>query len=644
MENRGKKTEITSLDLKFLVPELRAALLDGRFRKIYQYGTKSKHFLFAIHTPEKGNFLLYTDRDKVFLTERKKEVPQAPPSFCMFLRKHLMNARIRDIRQHGFDRILEIVTDNNRLIFEFFHPGNVILCDSMGNIIMPLEIQRWKDRVIKPKVPYKYPPAMIDPFELDFSVLQRSLLRTEKTLGVFVATSLGFGSIYGTDIIARAGLDPKKPAKEMSLEEISKLHNTIMVLGRMKPRPCICEGTVAPFLLKNCKNPRFKETFSQALDEYFSALAEEVEKKEEIGIKEAEQVRIERIEKQQEISREKWLRIEKESKKAGDLIYANYSLVKGALEGLKKARDMGLSWEEIKTRIKEEGTPEAETIKEIREKDAVIVMDLGGKEIEIDIRQTVEENAARYYEDAKWARKKLEGLIKAKKELAEIGKKPEIPKEVKPEKPKRARWYEKYKWFISSEGFLVVAGRNAEQNDTLLAKHAYSDDWVFHADIPGAGFVVIQGSGKDVPEQTKREAAEFAAANSKAWSRGLGTVDVYSAPRSRISKPGGMPKGSWVYSGEREWYRKTEVKLSIGVKVNEIAKVVYGPVMAVRKNSDYFVTVVPGGKSSGELAREIKNKILVKAAPEHKPLIEGISLEEFERAIPSGTGDIVEFG
>ncbi|MFQ5648295.1 MAG: hypothetical protein ACE5FW_03580, partial [Candidatus Aenigmatarchaeota archaeon] len=66
------KTEITSLDLRFLVPELKEALLDGRFRKIYQYGTKSKQFLFAVHTPEKGNFLLYTDRDKVFLTEKKK--------------------------------------------------------------------------------------------------------------------------------------------------------------------------------------------------------------------------------------------------------------------------------------------------------------------------------------------------------------------------------------------------------------------------------------------------------------------------------------------------------------------------------------------------------------------------------------------
>jgi predicted ribosome quality control (RQC) complex YloA/Tae2 family protein len=296
--------------------------------------------------------------------------------------------------------------------------------------------------------------------------------------------------------------------------------------------------------------------------------------------------------------------------------------------------------------VRAEGTPEAEAIKEIREKDARIVLELEGKEVEIDIRLSVEENAAKYYEDSKWARKKLGKLEEAKEGVRKKAEEaaPPVPEKEKPKRRPRKRWYEKYKWFTSTDGFLVVAGRDAKQNDTLLTKYAEQADWVYHADIPGAAFVVIRGEGKEVPEQTKKEAADFAAANSKAWSRGLGTVDVFCAPRSRVSKPGGMPRGSWVYSGEREWFRKLELKLSVGVKIEgEKSRVICGPVMAVRNRSDYFVTIKPGGRQSLDLARVIKNKILIKAKPEDKPWIEGIDVTEFEKAVPGGTGDIVEY-
>ena len=61
----------------------------------------------------------------------------------------------------------------------------------------------------------------------------------------------------------------------------------------------------------------------------------------------------------------------------------------------------------------------------------------------------------------------------------------------------------------------------------IFSKYINPGDKVFHADIPGAALVVVQSSGEQVSEEAKKEAAEFSAAHSKAWSRGLGTVDVY---------------------------------------------------------------------------------------------------------------------
>lgn len=636
---------MTALDIRFLIPELKQGLQGSKVRKIYQYGTKAKHFILEFWKPGHGEVKLYVDKDRMFMTTKREAVPQEPPSFCMFLRKHLMGKTVKDVRQHGFDRIVEMEIADTCLVLELFKPGNVILLDSSRNIIMPLEVQRWKDREVKPKVPYKYPPAPTSPFEVDSGQLTRMMGRSEKKLGAFLAASLGFGPLYSKEICQRAGLDPERPAKDMGHQQVMMVFEVIVRLGRMEAEPCLCRGVVTPIRLQSCEPEKTFSTFSEALDEFYTELREE-EKEREVEKAETErEEKIERIERQQKAAEEKWTKIAGESREEADLLYRNYTMVQAVLEGIRKAREQGMEWKELKERIKAEDTPEAEAIKEIREKDGTVVVEVQGKEIELDFRLSLEENAAKYYEESKWAKGKLGKLEGAREEvMKKIGAEAPGPKEEKP-KPKkpRGRWFHKFKWFISSDGFLVVAGRSAAQNDTLLTKYAETQDWVYHADIPGAAFVVIRGEGKEVPDQTRKEAADFAAANSKAWSRGFGEVDVFCARRNRISKPGGMPKGSWVYSGEREWFRKLEVKLSVGVKVGEEAKVVYGPVMAVRNSSDYFVTIKPGDRPSLDLARTIKNKILIKSRPEHKPLIESIELTEFEKAIPGGTGDIVEY-
>ncbi|RLJ05711.1 MAG: hypothetical protein DRP18_02455 [Candidatus Aenigmatarchaeota archaeon] len=650
MEINMEREEMTSLDFRFLVQELKGNLVNGIIRRIYQY--EKKKFFFEIFVPTKGSFWLYADAKKMFLTQKRKPAPQEPPSFCMFLRKHLLGKKIKYIKQYEFDRIIEIEINGYILIFELIHPGNVILCDSFYNIIMPLEIQRWRHREIKPKTVYRYPPRIENPFEMDLNDFLRKLKSNpDKKIVSLLSSNLSFGSIYGNEICAVAGVNKDKPCKDISLDEASRIHKVIEVLKETPLKPVVYAQGAFPFPLKILENEKPKEVqdFCQALDEFFSEKEEEKteqEAKKEVLEKEE---KIERIFGHQKEAETKWERIEKDSRDSAERIYNYYETVRVALEGIRKARETGMSWSEIKNQISQEPTPEAEAIKEIREGDGIIVLDLGGKEVEIDIRKTVEENAEKYYEDAKWARKKLEGVKEAEKQILEkIEETKEKPEEkTEKEKPKkRKKWYENFRWFFSSDGFLVVAGKNDESNETLIKKHTEDNDIVFHADIPGAAFVVIKSQGLDVPDETKKEAAEFAAAYSKAWSKGLGTIDVYSVPGSRVTKGGvNLPKGSFIIEGEREWYREQEIKLSIGVKIKEDeADVVSGPVMAVRKNSDYFVTIKPGFKQSLELAMEIKNKLLIKAKPEDKPFIENIPLEEFQKRIPSGMGEIVEYG
>jgi predicted ribosome quality control (RQC) complex YloA/Tae2 family protein len=661
--------ELKSFDFRFIVNELRGSLLGGKIRKVYQYGAGQKSFLFDIYVSTKGNFWLYADSEKIFLAQHKPEAPETPPNFCMFLRKHLIGATIKDIRQHGFDRIVEIVTDSHVLIFEFIPPGNVILCDRFHTIIMPLQVQRWKDREILPKRPYRYPPESVNPYNISLETFRKVINRGEEKT-VSVMAKIGFGSVYANELCMLSNVDAEKGAGQLSPEEVSKLFNTMRHLGEARAQPVTYEdGTVHPFPL-HTKKEAIKgkwSSFSAPLDEMFSERVIEEYRQEQARAVEEKHEKIERIIERQKQSVEKMKEKRSEDRESADTIYRFYGLVEDILSGIRKAQDSGMPWSEIKERARIEPTPEAEAIVEIMEHEGKVRVNLGGKELDLDFRKSVEENAASYYEDSKDARKRYEGAEAAMEEKkAEMGMLETTPhedkpviKEKKPRKP-RKKWYERYRWFISSRRFLIVAGKDAANNERLIKSKTEQGDWVFHTDIQGSAFVVIKAKsprgtkfaglpeGQMIPPEVMKEASEIAAACSKAWSKGLGNIDVYAVRPEQVSKtpPSGMslPKGSFMIYGSRQWFRDVEVKMALGVLVDrgvQKAEAIAGPVMALRTYSKYFVTIRPGDTPAGELARKIKEALVYKASPENKPLIEQINVDDFQKLIPAGSGMIV---
>ncbi|MBL7160473.1 MAG: NFACT family protein [Candidatus Aenigmarchaeota archaeon] len=633
---------MSALDLRFLVKELRKGLEGGRVRKIYQY--EKKKLLFEFHHPEKGEQWLYVGRGAVYLTEQKPSSPSEPPSFCMFLRKHLMGKAVRNIRQVGFDRILEIQFPEHILVIELLPPGNLILCDSSYNIIMPLEFQKWKSREVKPRVPYKHPPLQVDLFKLSLDQLQHALGKSEKSLGAFLAAGLGLGPVYSKEACARAGIPESTPTGEIRLEQASLLHSALESLLR-EGAAMLYEDTASPFPLKSRSGGEEFPSFSQALDALFSREQQQPPPREE-------EERLERIIETQEKAREKFIEEQEERRDTAEDIYNHYPLISKILQGIRSAIDQGLSWDEIKQKTQSEDTEEAQAIKEIQEHEGTVTVEIDGKEFKLDFRISLEENAARYFEESKKAKRKLVTVdqVQAEKEEELETLPPPEPQESVKKKP-RKKWYEKFRWFFTSDDFLVIGGKDAKQNDLVYSKYINPGDLAFHADIPGASLIVIQSVGREVTEEAKREAAEASASYSKAWSKGLGTIDIFAVRPEQISKspPSGMAiaKGSFIITGEREWFRNTEVRLAVGVQIdreNQLIKVLSGPVLSLRKHADYFITIKPGLKKSLELARSIKNKLLMRSTPEDKSFLEPLPLEEIQVKIPSGMGEIVEYG
>ncbi|MBD3304049.1 DUF814 domain-containing protein [Candidatus Woesearchaeota archaeon] len=263
-------------------------------------------------------------------------------------------------------------------------------------------------------------------------------------------------------------------------------------------------------------------------------------------------------------------------------------------------------------------------------------------EITLDLRKTIEQNASDYFDKAKKAKRKTEGIRKAlakfekerekiieQKEQAVSREEEKLELKKEKEKSRRAKkWYEKFRWFISSEGFLCVGGRDATTNEILIKKHTDKDDIVFHTETPGSPFFVVKTEGRKAGEATLEEAAQATAIYSRAWKMGLATALVYWIEPEQVSKKSQageyLAKGSFMIYGKRN-YSEPVLEMAVGVLPG--GRVMAGPVESVKKNCGKIVILVQGKKKKSDIAKKIKKEI-------------NRDLDEIISALPAGEFEI----
>lgn len=96
--------------------------------------------------------------------------------------------------------------------------------------------------------------------------------------------------------------------------------------------------------------------------------------------------------------------------------------------------------------------------------------------------------------------------------------------------------------YLSSDGFEILVGRAAKDNDNLTFKVAKPNDtWLHAADYGGSHVVVRNSTRKELPHRTLIEAAQLAAYFSQAKKDPK--VDVHYTERKFVSKPKGAKPG-----------------------------------------------------------------------------------------------------
>ncbi len=252
--------------------------------------------------------------------------------------------------------------------------------------------------------------------------------------------------------------------------------------------------------------------------------------------------------------------------------------------------------------------------------------------ISLDLNKSIESNASDYYEKAKKAKRKLEGakaalertiaqmsLLKDKKEALV---KKEFVEENAPARKKQ--WFEKFRWFITSTGFLVVGGRDSTSNELVIKKHAEPNDIVMHTDMAGSPFFVIKTEGRVPDEATLKEVADAACSFSRAWKLNLSRQDVFYVKPEQVTKtanPGEyLQKGAFIIRGKTQYI---DNKINCAVGMTKEGLIMSGPKEAVEKHCEKFVVLKQGSDKASDIAKKIKHKI-------------GGELDEIIRAMPSG--------
>lgn len=660
------KEEMTSADVAALVAELSSgelSLIDSKVGKIYQPLEDEIRFNLFVFGKGRVDFIIQAGK-RAHLSQYASPSPKIPQSFPMLLRKHIMSSRIVSIKQYDFDRIIEIGFVRGGvetvLVAELFARGNIVLIDNERRIILPMNPATFKGRRVRSGEIYTYPEAQISPLDASEEQMLAVFRSSDSDVVRTIATRFNLGGLLSEEVCSRAGVKKNLPVAEVGLEEINLLLHAMKEmfspLQTGKLDPCVIkkgEGDasqsidVVPFELevyRGLAKERYP-SFNKALDEYFgkreaASITEQV-----VAVKKEKVDLLERRLRQQEEAVEKYGKETAKQTSIAESIYANYQAVEDVLNVLSNARDKGYSWDQIKSILKaaKDSVPAAKSILSIDQATGTVVLDLMGMKTSIDVSKTVPQNAQLYYEKSKKLAKKQEGAIRSIEQTKLAMQKKEKPVAKKGTVRIKKHWYDKFRWFTSSDGFLVIGGRDADTNEEIFTKYMEKRDIVLHTQSPGAPLTVIKTGGKDVPPQTLEEAARFVVSYSSIWKSGQFSADCYWVNSTQVSKTPEsgeyVKKGSFIIRGERNYLRDVPVGVAVGIEMGAETRVIGGPLSAVNGRGKHIIELLPGKFNQNDIAKKIY-RIYVETIGDASFVKQAASPDKIAMVLPPGESDI----
>ena len=711
---RAMRAQSSSFDVARIVRELRT-MVGVRARKAYQ--PHYEQVVLRLNPKGKPPIDLVIVRGKrLYLSRRDRPMPNNPSPFAMLLRKHLGNSRLVEVEQVGFDRVLILTFEHGggrlKLVIELFRDGNVLLLDDEDVIIQPLTHVKYASRSLKRGEQYIPPPETVDPRGLDRAELDTILDESNHSMIRTLAARVNLGRIYGNAVCTAAGIGLDEPADSLDdeqrqalsdamtglLEELSEGEGSYLwfedsdglMAWKAAEDPVSIDSASSgisefspielPFMDSSMQVDI--ENLSAAYDAVFGAhdaiayIRREEEKLAAVGEDEEEQrAKLDRRALQQRSAIERFESQAILTQVLAKSIQDNWTHVDDLLSQVNSLIE-NEDWQALDRKVEDVAwidrvDPAKRTIlARLPDED-----NEPGASVTLAVEKSVHQNAQTYFEQARTLKDKAKGA-KAALERTETQATKEQAKRAKEAAAGRVRlakrskrfWFEKHRWGILSDGRMIVGGRDAKGNDTVVRKYLRSTDLYLHADLHGApscslrlrdglevdpnpigfrpeGVASLKISqefadgledAQNLPAGIIEEGAQLAIAWSRAWGSGGAAATAFHARPAQVSKQTesgeSIGRGAFVVRGQRTWYRDVPMEIAIGfATINNIPIPVSGTAAGVSKICQRWALIKPGREKKETIANRI-----AKAT--------GLAQDDVLSALPSGACEIVDHG
>ena len=642
--------ELSGIELHYLVNKISSNISSGYYVSNISSITKNS-ILLKLHHPIESDIMLMISTKGIWFTNQKyRQVEEG--QFVNVLSREIERAKINSVSQPGSERIFFIHFVNRddkerKLIVEIFGKGNIILCDESMRILwilLPVEVRH---RTLKIGSEYILPPNRgEDVLKISLNCLKKSAnLQPDNTEVVkWLSKSTSLPRKYLEEIILQSGINTKYVNLlndydiEIIYEKTKEITNKVIDEKNHNPSVIVDnQGLVvdaSPILISKETNVRNVESYMDAIDQVLSneiltmgrSLKTEVADKKilelEHDLEEQNKAKMQVISKSQSLRNVAHELMKLSSMGVQDM---NDNKVKTVLKNndSKIVHENGLAYlDHLNERVKlEQSIPKFSSLLFSRAKE----LERGS----INIDKASEDLKSR--------------IVKIKNQTQKIHEKIQF------NKLESKQWYERYRWFVTTDGHLVIGGRDASSNSAVIRKHMTENDLVFHAEIHGSPFFLVKNATNQENGTFVEETAQATVSFSRAWKDGLSNGDAYWVFPNQVKKgaPTGqfLPKGSFVIEGKRNFCRGIEIKLSIGlIQIeNKRYRFVCGPSSAIQKRSLVLASLLPGGSDPMYLAKKIKSefvKVISDFDPDLADYLKRVILDEIIRVLPSGQSKI----
>ena len=559
--------------LACVISEIRKTALGARIEKVFQ--PERDEIVLQMRSFEGGRRLLInagSNNPRVGFTEAQRENPMTPPMLCMLLRKHLQGAKLIDVHQEGFERVVRFTFETRdemgfscrrHLIAEVMGKYSNLMftddSDKVVSVLRPVDFTTSGLRQVLPGMRYELPPKQEkqDPLEetAEGFLARLDAANSDALCDKYISnTYLGISATVSREIAYRAnkmtdqtiGQTDRLRLQTAFFEVIDGIRDErfspCMVLKDGKPvEYAFCalthygDLTVAPY-----------DSACRLLDEFFSSRDREIHVKQ----KAADVLRIltaadTRIRKKLELQRAELADCEKgaEYKKQADLITANlYQLSRGMtrveLTDYEDYRDdgsFGVCVIELDSRLSPAANAQRFYKKYNKSKNA---------RVELTKQIALGETELRYLDSVFASLTSAEtaaDLAEIREELFRSG----YASRMKHYTASRKNANPVVAEFRTTNGYRVLCGKNNIQNEYITHKLAAKTDYWFHVKNLAGSHTVMLYNGEEPPEQDFTDAAEIAAAFSKG-SDGRNVEVDYTFARN-VKKPAGGKPGLVIY-------------------------------------------------------------------------------------------------